>query len=167
MYEIKEIPGHKGYYADTNGEIWSDHKGSRRKLKLQLNQGRYLISLGRKYKHRIVSRLVAMAFHGCQPEGLPFVCHNNSDPTDNRPENLRWDNQSNNLADRIPLGTVNNGERNGMAKLNEFQVRRIHLIKEITPGITQHKIAEMFGVSQVAIQNILSFKRWGHLENNI
>ena len=48
--------------------------------------------------------LVMLAFVGPRPEGLE-VCHNNGDPTDNRPANLRYDTRSENRRDSVRHGT--------------------------------------------------------------
>jgi hypothetical protein len=44
-----------------------------------------------------VHRLVCEAFHGPAPEGKPIVIHSDEDATNNRPENLRWGTQKENL----------------------------------------------------------------------
>lgn len=54
-------------------------------------------------KYFWVHRLVLEAFQGPCPEGFD-ACHNNADPGDNRPENLRWDSRSENALDRVRHG---------------------------------------------------------------
>ena len=49
---------------------------------------------GKNYK---IHRLVCSAFHGQQPLDKPVVIHINEDATDNRPINLRWGTQKENL----------------------------------------------------------------------
>lgn len=49
---------------------------------------------GKSFK---VHRLVCEAFHGPAPDGMPVVLHLNEDALDNRPENLRWGTQKENL----------------------------------------------------------------------
>lgn len=44
-----------------------------------------------------VHRLVCEAFHGPPPEGRPYVIHIDEDAHNNRPENLRWGSQKENL----------------------------------------------------------------------
>jgi hypothetical protein len=44
-----------------------------------------------------VHRAVCEAFHGPAPDGKPVVIHINEDAHDNRPENLRWGTQKENL----------------------------------------------------------------------
>lgn len=51
-----------------------------------------------------VHTLVLEAFVGPRPENLE-ACHNDGDPSNNRPENLRWDTKSSNALDRQKHGT--------------------------------------------------------------
>ena len=68
--------------------------------------GRPKVALCREglYRTCTVSVLVATAFKGAVPPGL-LVCHNNGDPADNRPSNLRFDTQAENLNDTKRHGT--------------------------------------------------------------
>ena len=49
---------------------------------------------GKNYK---IHRLVCEAFHGPQPKNFPVVIHLDEDATNNRPENLKWGTQKENL----------------------------------------------------------------------
>lgn len=56
----------------------------------------------RGYRYRTtgnvkVHRLVCEAFHGPAPEGKNVVIHINENPHDNRPQNLKWGTQKENL----------------------------------------------------------------------
>jgi hypothetical protein len=53
-----------------------------------------LVYRGKNYK---VHRLVCEAFHGPAPEGKNVVIHENENALDNRPENIRWGTQKENL----------------------------------------------------------------------
>ena len=59
---------------------------------------------GIKPKNHYVHHLVALAFIGPRPEGLD-VCHTNGDMSDNRVENLRYDDVSGNMRDAVRHGT--------------------------------------------------------------
>jgi hypothetical protein len=59
-------------------------------------QYRRMIILFRRKSYR-VHRLVCEAFHGPCPEDATLVMHENEDSLDNRPENLRWATQKDNL----------------------------------------------------------------------
>lgn len=98
----RDIPSFPYYYADSDGNIWrEDHvnplTGRRlkaRKLKAHHDRHGYLeVDAGtRKSAHS----LVAEAFHGPRPEGF-VVDHINGVRDDNRPGNLRYITQQQNL----------------------------------------------------------------------
>jgi hypothetical protein len=54
----------------------------------------HIVHKGRTYK---VARLVAEAFHGSQPFEGAVVMHLDENPRNNRPENLSWGTQKENL----------------------------------------------------------------------
>lgn len=89
-------------------------------LYVQLNEQ------GRKQVGRI-HRLVAIAFLGDHP-GLD-VCHNDSNPENNRLTNLRWDTVSGNMLDAVALG------RNPSAK--KTHCPRQHLLA--MPNLRRHE----------------------------
>lgn len=53
-----------------------------------------VIYKGKTYK---IHRLVCEAFHGPQPDGKPVVMHIDENSANNRPENLKWATQKENL----------------------------------------------------------------------
>lgn len=102
--EWRAIPGHPGYEASSEGQIRSWARGAVRVLKpFALPTGHLCINLGRAHRYS-VHRLVALTFHGPRPEGL-IVRHLDSDPSNNRPENLAYGTQSQNLRDGVLAGT--------------------------------------------------------------
>ena len=54
-----------------------------------------------KKKNYYVHRLICEAFHGKCPEGKSQVDHLDRDPSNNRPENLRWVSPSENCRNRV------------------------------------------------------------------
>ena len=52
-----------------------------------------------------VHRMVCEAFHGPAPAGKPYVLHIDENAHNNRPENLKWGTQKENL--RMPVARVN------------------------------------------------------------
>lgn len=91
---------------------------------------------------REVHALVAAAFIGPRPEGMQ-VCHNDGDPLNNRPQNLRYDTSKGNQSDRLMHGTSQNGEQNPIARLNWGAVDEI---RRAPSGVTNKELGEKFGV---------------------
>lgn len=58
---------------------------------------RKIIRVGRLKRTFKIARLVCEAFHGPAPSGMSVTIHIDEDPTNNRPENLRWGTQKENL----------------------------------------------------------------------
>lgn len=110
---IKQIPSIPGAFANSLGQVkWPNSQakmpnggtrhyetkwvfGQRRKASKTARHEYYgVLYQGRNYK---IHRLVCEAFHGPQPEDKPIVLHLNENSLDNRPENLRWGTQKENL----------------------------------------------------------------------
>ena len=98
--DLRPIPGIPDYFASPSGRIWST-KGRGRWLKPSSDRRGYqrvsVVVAGRSCT-RAVHQLIAEAFHGPRPEGME-VCHNDGDPANNTPDNLRWDTHANNMAE--------------------------------------------------------------------
>jgi hypothetical protein len=72
----------------TYGVVTSARKGAKHTYR-----GLYRRGIGNVKVHR----LVCEAFHGPAPEGKNVVIHINEDAHDNRPQNLKWGTQKENL----------------------------------------------------------------------
>lgn len=110
------------------------------------------------YAHRVMCELA----HGPAPSDLHECAHScgKGDQGCVSPKHLRWDTIAGNAADRVEHGTENRGERNGQAKLTSEDVRAV---RRLLPLHSHPEIAEIYGVSRVAISNIATGKRWGWL----
>jgi hypothetical protein len=96
--QLKEINGYKGYFIDTDGNVWTTkkHKGKSELTKLKLSKKKtgYLyanIYWGNHNNERSslrVNRLVYQTFVSCIPEGF-VIDHINDIKDDNRLENLQ------------------------------------------------------------------------------
>jgi hypothetical protein len=106
---------------------------------------------------RTVHQLVLEAFVGPKPEGFE-CCHADDDPTNNRLENLRWDTQCANAADRIRNGGYPRGTRHRDAVLTEASVRDIRASDK--PGVI---LAAKYGVTPGAIYAIRHRRSWRHI----
>lgn len=100
-----------------------------------------------------VHRLILEAFKGPCPDGWQ-ACHNNGIRDDNRIDNLRWDTQSGNFADKRRHGTHLQGERHPRARLTALQVEQIRQL--YAEGVlNQPQLAARFSVCQSTISNVL------------
>lgn len=78
----------KSFYAGAEGKIRKLQKGLRAKyLRVQLQH---------RGKYYSVHRLVAEAWHP-NPKNYPIIRHLDDNGLNNRPKNLKWDSQSNNI----------------------------------------------------------------------
>lgn len=113
---------------------------------------------GKRIK-KSVQELVCHAFIGPKPSVTMQICHNDGDSHNNRSENLRYDTQSGNFADKVTHGTHARGERNPSAKLSAEQVSQIRAIGR---SLTQADISDLYGIHQTTVSDILNRKIWAH-----
>lgn len=175
MDEIwRDIPGYEGRYQVSNlGRVKSlGHVISRRNLltggmsrvmvpdvivKPQPQPSGHLdVKIGHKpARHFRVHRLVALAFLGPCPSGME-VCHNDSDPANNRVDNLRYDTRSGNRLDMVRQG--NEGRQ-------ILRVEQVAIIRErLAEGESCRALAAEYGVHPSTISKINTRVNFGWLE---
>jgi hypothetical protein len=104
---MKQIPGFPKYSITDDGSVWSTQKKVGKWLKLKKAKFGYLrasLWTGTKVITRMVHCLVLETFVGPCPKGAECR-HLNSDPSDNRLNNLKWGTRSENAQDAIRRGT--------------------------------------------------------------
>lgn len=180
LEEWRDVPGYEGIYQASNlGRVRSlDHIVSVRRgdtlfvrprrgrvFRPQDNgDGRKFIILSKDGVHQIwkVHRVITAAFLGSCPEGLQ-VNHINGDPSDNRICNLEYVTPKENMKHRADvLGMTQYGTDNPANRLSEDNVREIRKLR--ATGMTYKRIADTFGVTPSAAQNIIYGKTWAWLE---
>src|SRR5215813_4747451 len=173
--EYRDIQGHPGYRAGSDGSIWScRRRGSGRAPRLtgtwrqmtavSQTTGYLAVLLSPSRRHHLVHTLVLLAFVGPRPAGMQ-CCHRDGDRTNNRLENLRWGTWRDNYADQIRHGTDGRGERNPRAKLTEADVRHIRS-QYAAGGVTQKQLAAQHGVTQSVISHAITGRRWSHVKEH-
>lgn len=178
----KSIKGYEGIYEVSNqGKVRSLNRmnpcnaGEKRRsflqcltgvtLKPTLCSSGYLgVSLkrGSKNKTATIHSLVAKAFIP-NPENFPQVNHIDGNKLNNVVVNLEWCSHSQNMKHAADNGLMahNRGELAGGVKLREndiFDIRKL-----LKGGLSQRKIAGIYGVAQRTIGCINTRDTWGHI----
>jgi hypothetical protein len=104
--------------------------------------------------------IVAETFHGPKPAGA-CVRHLNGIPGDDRPENLAWGTQADNMQDMVKHGRSTVGKSNPMAKLGPGEVMEIR--NRWAAGESPTALAREYGVTQSGVQDIIRGRTWQRL----
>lgn len=169
----RTIPGFSGYEASTLGRIRSIDRADTlgriafgRVLSLHVNSRGYVQARvrgdSRKAGHTVtVHLLVALAFIGPRPAHHD-VAHNDGDPGNNAPLNLRYATRKDNEADKVLHGTrfIAAGELNGHARLTEVDVLSIR--ERLSHGAPLGMMAKEYGLTSSGIYSIKTRRTWKH-----
>ena len=171
---MKPIPNFPDYQITKDGRVWSNLRMSVQKHKIggqwlkprKRKQGGYLyVTLyeGLRQHTRYIHRLVLEIFVGSCPPGMECR-HLDGNPKNNKLDNLCWGNHSENQYDAVKHRTHvdNRGEKHGLAKLTEQDVRMIIYMYR-TGLFLQKEIAKIYGIYQNTVSRIVNRKRWGYL----
>ncbi len=154
---IKPIPGFDGYFAGSDGQIYSPLKGCMN------TKGKYFqvsvrCSETKLFLIRGVHRLICMAFYGL-PKPDDTASHQDGNSFNNHPDNLRWESMSKNHRRKILHGTDDCGFRNSRASISEDELRDIRaLLKE--GKMTHKQIGFKIGVQRAFISKIATGLRY-------
>ena len=116
--------------------------------------GRAYISGKSVGAHRVVFEI----FKGPIPPGF-CVLHKCDNPRCCNPAHLFLGTHKDNVKDKVIKGRQAKGEKNSQAKLTEEEVCRIRYLYD-NKLANQVQIAEMFGMSQQEISNIVRRRKW-------
>lgn len=162
----KDIPGWDGYQVSNYGEVrsWRGRgKSGTRTVPILLSGGvnrygyrEYKLSRRGLKTHFTGGQLVLMGFVGPRPDNL-VACHNNGDPHDNRVENVRWDTQASNMADKLTHGTMPCGERHPNSKLTDAEAS---VVKRLKGHVPVASVARALGLAPAQITRIWKGKSY-------
>lgn len=160
--EWREIPGYDPDYQVSNTGLTRSFKSGWewRLIRPFVDDRGYTgISLfkdGSKVR-AAVHRLAAIAFIP-NPENKPFVNHLDSDPKNNRLENLEWVTAKENMQHASLAGRLSSGERHWNSRLTDIQIMEIkeHLLQR---KLTLAEIGKLYRVSSSSISNIFRGSR--------
>lgn len=109
------------------------------------DESRYALTFrGKNYK---VSRMVCEAFHGPPPSGKPICMHVDEDPRNNRPENLKWATQKENLN----CEKFKARKRFAARKMRDEQI--LEAVLRVLSGEKTVSVARRYGVASCTISN--------------
>ena len=154
------VRGFPLYAVSNQGRILSLRRGTYLKLRERPDgylQVRLRRRRGSPKKGLTVHRIVARAFIGPRPEGLQ-IAHRDGVKSNNRVENLMYATAAENASHKATHGTLLRGEAVGNSVLTAedvLKIRRLH-----AEGVTQRRIAEMFGTHFGNINAIIKGKSW-------
>ena len=174
--EFRELPGFEGLISISNlGRVYSHPRkvkkfcGLSKSIVTQSYDGKFLKlydsncgylkfrfgANGKKYS-MLLSRAILVAFVG-PPENGQLACHNDSDVTNNRLENLRWDSQKGNMKDREVRGLYPKGEFHHGAKIP------VELVDQLQKGeISPVEAAKLTGFTYHHLWRISKGQSWKH-----
>jgi hypothetical protein len=111
----------------------------------------------------LVHRLIALTFHGPPPPGKPQVNHKDTDKSNNRPDNLEYVTNLENMEHAIAHGlrwSPRGEERSKL--LTEDDVRTIRA--RVAAGETRVAVGAAFGISGAQASRIADHKSWAHVK---
>lgn len=165
------LPGFPGYFATTDGVIWSTWRRgpggyaaqAPRPLKDAPDGRGYrkvtLVS-GKRRCTRTVHRLILETFVGFSCRGEE-ARHLNGNRTDNRLDNLAWGTSRQNQADRASHGTVPNGESHPASKISTRDVQILRSMHQ--RGTSAAAAARQLGVNYQTAYDAIARKTWRHV----
>jgi len=121
------------------------------------NRGDYLFVVLTGQVAVTVHLLVAEAFIGPRPPGM-YVRHLNDIPGDNRPANISYGTQQDNMDDAARNGKIPRGRARPNAKLHEVNIPYIR-----TSGKNLTELGKQYGVSPATIRDVLVGISWSHV----
>ena len=162
--DFRKIPGYEDYEINREGIVISHKQGKRRTLKWNIQKGYPYIRLckGGVRKNFSLHRLLWKIFVGPIPEGM-CVLHGPGNHRGNC--DLSYLSlgtvSENNGRDRLRDGSDNRGEKHGLSKLTEIQVKYIRA--RLEDGMEGKALARLFEVGRAQISRIKNNQQWAHI----
>lgn len=170
-----DVPDFPGYQASDLGRIRTFRspngrgafKESSRIVKQDKAKGkkyyRVCLSIDGVRRYISVHIIILLAFCGQRPSATHDGCHSDGNHENNTLDNLYWGTKKENANDRILHGTQCRGERVGLSKLSDADVKEIIAKLPTWKKGDGRKFAKKFGVGDSAISAIKNKQTWKHL----
>ena len=118
-----------------------------------------------KSKTIYIHKLVALTFIGKKPSDKHEIRHIDGCPKNNHVNNLAWGTSSENTEDCRSHGKMPIGDKHTKTKIANKDLPKIFDLRK--QGLTQEKIASIFGVHRVHIGDILNGSKRSYSQNAI
>lgn len=105
-------------------------------------------------------RVACETAHGPAPADRPFAAHDCGVRLCCNPHHLRWATAQENTDDMLRHGTRQFGTLHPRSKLTDADVLAIRANPD---GLTQHQLAERYGINRANVSMIITRKTWKHL----
>ena len=161
--DFRKIPDYEDYEINREGVVMSSKYKTRRPVKWSIQKGYPYIRL---CKHGVVKnfsihRLLWKIFIGPIPEGMCVLHGAGNDRGNCDLQYLSLGTASDNHGrDRLRDGSDNRGEKHGMSKLTEIQVKYIRA--RLEDGMEGKALATLFNVGRTQISRIKNNHRWSY-----
>lgn len=183
--EWRPIPGWEGFYSVSSlGNVRRDktttctRAGSIR-VPYLTKSGYYRVTLHRPggSTKAFVHQLVGWAFIGPKPSDRPFINHKDGQPLNNRPDNLEYVTNEENMAHAVATGLILRGDASP-SRLHPERMARGERVKgsvlkpdkvlcirnEYTPKRGEFtRLAKKYGVTRRSITRIIEGDTWTHV----
>lgn len=175
--EWRNVAGYEGHYEVSNlgriksmDRILQNKNGKRCRWKARImtpgkdkcGYEHLSLNLNGKRQPLQVHRIVATAFIP-NPENKPQINHIDCRKANNAASNLEWSTHDENIQHAVKNSLHRRGAENGNAKLTESSVSEMRS-KYKTGKFSQADLGREYGIAATTICQILSRKRWGHIE---
>lgn len=108
-----------------------------------------------KSGHRMYAHhMVALAFHGDPPEGKTQINHKDTNKSNNRPNNIEWSDQCDNMQHAWDAGE----RKTILRKYTEEQYREVRRLYA-AGGVTYGQIAKQLGLTWGGVKHIIADSR--------
>ena len=168
MSEVwKQIDGYENYQISNFGRIKrlpSRYRKTEMIIRQMVNRyGYHRITLWKngQYKRFSVHRLV-MEYFSTNPLNKQEINHKDSNPANNRLDNLEWCTHSENVKYAFQYGNkvMTKGESCSWSKIKEDDV---HYIRKNYPLLNMRELAEKFNLNKTTVWEIIHRKIWCHI----
>lgn len=162
-----KIKNYEDYEITSEGEVISHKLTTPKILKPRVREVykyKYInLCKNGKVKTYFIHRLVATHFVK-NPKNKPQVNHIDGNSLNNNYKNLEWCTSSENVqhASRLGLLNIKKGEESNLSKLTKKEVLEIRS-KYIPKINTYSKLAKEYGVTKIAILDIIKRRTWKHI----